>query len=156
MCEGIFTPRLSMPDHLTESAGLQKRTVTLSPAAEPLVQFLYREQPPYLPVWWEGQLLILPWGSNNKTSRLPRVGWCWQEHLESGRWGWLQPEPVEIPACCGFDGGVWYQVQEGMRGVVVRDEQRQPRVYMLTQSATHYYEIMTRRNRAPVLINQTI
>ena len=51
----------------------------------------------------------------------------------------------------GVDRGVWYQVKEGIKCVVVQNH-----VYMLTEPATHYYRIMTRSNRMPILIGQTI
>ena len=156
MCEGILVPRLTIPDALVADGGLNNHIVTPAPGADPIVQFLYRDQRAVLPVWWDGQLRILPWGNRNKASKLPRTGCCWQENLDAGRWGWLRPEAVEIPACCGFEKGVWSQVQEGLHGVAVRDEHGQPHAYVITQPATHYYAIMTRSERMPVLLNQTI
>jgi hypothetical protein len=38
-----------------------------------------------------------------------------------------------------------------MRGILVQDH-----VYMLTEPASHYYEVMTRHDRMPVLIDQVI
>jgi hypothetical protein len=115
------------------------------------VRFLFRDPQPALPVWVDCRLLILPWGNRAKTSRLPRTGWCRQEDLEAGLWRHLQPEIVDIPATLGLENGVWFLIPEGrLRGVLVRDERKQPHVYMITQAASHYYEIMTRSNRMPL------
>ena len=68
----------------------------------------------------------------------------------------LSPEPVDIPAALGLERGVWFLIPEGIRGVLVRDERGRPHVYMLTQPASHYYQIMTRNNRMPVLLGEQI
>jgi len=41
-----------------------------------------------------------------------------------------------------------------MEGILVYDEQSKPHVYMLTQPASHYYQVMTRHERMPVLIGE--
>lgn len=157
MCGAIAVARRTVPDAVYSAAGLEPRLVTRSAGSEPELQFSYRDKIPQLPVLWNGQLQIVSWGNrDDKASRLPRTGWARIESIESGKWAWLQPEPVDIPAVFGLEKGVWYQITEGMRGVIVRNEQRQPRVYMLTQPASHYYEVMTRHERMPVLIDQTI
>ena len=66
------------------------------------------------------------------------------------------PQSVEIPANFGLEKGIWFQVTEGMQGILVRDESRHEHVYMLTEPASHYFEVMTRHNRMPMLIGQTI
>jgi hypothetical protein len=63
---------------------------------------------------------------------------------------------VEIPVSFGLEKGVWFQINQGIQGVLVHDEEEMPHVYMLTQSATHYYKIMTRHGRMPMLLDQTI
>ena len=61
---------------------------------------------------------------------------------------------MDIPAALGLEKGVWFLITEGIRGILVRDERDMPHVYMLTQPASHYYQIMTRHNRMPVLLGQ--
>jgi hypothetical protein len=56
----------------------------------------------------------------------------------------------------GLERGVWFLIPEGIRGVLVRDERGRPHVYMLTQPASHYYQIMTRNPRMPVLLGEQI
>jgi hypothetical protein len=60
------------------------------------------------------------------------------------------------PACFGFDKGIWFQIREGVRGILVRDEAGRPHVYLLTKPASHYYHVMTRQERMPVLIGERI
>jgi hypothetical protein len=95
-------------------------------------------------------------GNRDRCSKLPLTGWARLEDLEAGQWRHWQPEPVDIPACFGFDKGIWFQVREGIRGILVRDEKGNPHVYLLTEPASHYYQIMTRSDRMPVLIGERI
>lgn len=69
---------------------------------------------------------------------------------------WLKPESVIIPADFGLEKSVWFQINEGMEGVVVYDEAEEPHVYMLTQPASVYCQNMTRHERMPVLVDQEI
>jgi hypothetical protein len=118
---------------------------------------MYTDPVVELPVMHNGQLAIYEWGNRgNKESKLPRTGWCRSESLEAGKWRWLRPELVEIPADFGLEKGVWFQIVEGLRGVVVADEQERPHVYMLTKPASHYYATMTKHDRMPDLIGQEI
>lgn len=109
-----------------------------------------------LPVICNGRLAIREWGNRSGNGKLPKTGWCRQESLAAGKWRWLNPQSIEIPANFGLEKGIWFQVTEGMQGILVRDESRHELVYMLTEPASHYYEVMTRHNRMPVLIGQTI
>ena len=68
----------------------------------------------------------------------------------------MRPEPVDIPANFGWDKGVWYRITEGVRGIIVRDESNNQIVYMLTEPASHYYQVMTRNKRMPVLCGERI
>ena len=113
------------------------------------LRFLYRDPRPELPAWHGNRLGIYPWGNRGRQSSLPRTGWCRLETLEEGLWRELGPEPVDIPAALGLERGVWFLIAEGIRGVLVRDERGRPHVYMLTQPASHYYQIMTRNAACP-------
>jgi hypothetical protein len=153
MCFGIALPIEALPEELVEQHS--HRVAVREPEASRELRFTYRDPKAELPVWHDNRLEILAWGNrDDRESRLPRTGWCRQESLEAGRWSWLQPEMVEIPAALGLEKGVWFLIVEGIRGVLVHDERAQPHVYMLTQPASHYYEIMTRHDRMPVLLGQ--
>jgi hypothetical protein len=76
--------------------------------------------------------------------------------VESGSLVWMQPEPIEVPACCGQQRGVWFPIRQGLRAVQVQDERGQLRIYLLIQPVSHYYHVMTRSEWMPVLIDETI
>jgi len=145
-----------MRQELFEQHELAQRIVDRGGGQQEL-HFMFTDKTVELPVIRDGQLEILEWGNRgNKESRLPRTGWCRTESLEAGKWRWLQPEPVEIPADFGLEKGVWFAIVEGIRGVVVADENERPHVYMLTKPASHYFETMTKHDRMPSLIDQDI
>jgi hypothetical protein len=59
-----------------------------------------------IPAWHEGQFDMFAWGNRDRRSKLPITGWVRVEELKSGIWGHLCPEPVDIPACLGFEKGI--------------------------------------------------
>jgi hypothetical protein len=153
MCTGIALPIDELPEELIRRQ--RRRLVLRVPGEGRELRFLYRDPHPELPAWHGDRLGIYPWGGGGQ-SALPRTGWCRLEVLEQGLWRHLYPEPVEIPAALGLERGVWFLIPEGIRGVMVRDERSRPHVYMLTQPASHYYQIMTRNPRMPVLLGEQI
>lgn len=96
------------------------------------------------------------WGNPGRSSPLPRCRVIGHENLHAGEWRELEPEQVEIPATFGYDRGIWYRITQGIQGVMVREQDGTPVIYMVTREATHYYEIMTRNKREPLLIGETI
>lgn len=56
----------------------------------------------------------------------------------------------------GLDKDVWFQIKEGIKGILVRDEDGQTHVYMLTEKASHYYQVMTRSDPMAGLIGDRI
>jgi hypothetical protein len=157
MCKGISILKARLRQELFDQYELAQRINMRGDEAQPELHFMYTDPVVQLPVVHDGQLVIYEWGNRgNKESKLPRTGWCRTESLKAGKWRWLSPEPVEIPADFGLEKGVWFQINQGMQGVLVRDEAQQPHVYMLTQPASHYYQTMTRHERMPVLIDQEI
>lgn len=63
---------------------------------------------------------------------------------------------MEIVANRGFANGTWFQIKQGMHGLLVKDAAGQEIVYMLTEPSTHYYKTMTGADRMPILIGQVI
>jgi hypothetical protein len=59
-----------------------------------------------------------------------------QATVDSGYWSECGAELVEIPAALGLDGGVWYAIRQGMRGVMVQDERGIERVYLVCELAS--------------------
>ncbi len=157
MCKGISILKARIRQELFEEYELVKRVHTRGESDQEELHFMYPDPVVQLPVERDGQLEILEWGNRgNKESKLPKTGWCRQESLEAGKWRWLRPQPVVIPADFGLEKGVWFAIDQGIRGVVVEDEQRRPHVYMLTKEPTVYYQNMTKHHRMPVLVDQEI
>ena len=147
MCRGVSLSWREIPESLIEQYDLRSRAIVRAEGGEREIRFLYRDLAPVLPVWIGNQLTIRPWGNRDRRSKLPRTGWVTKESLEL----WQGCEPVEIPATFGFDRGIWFQIRQGIRGLLAGG-----RVYMLTEPASHYYRIMTRSRRMPVLIEERI
>lgn len=134
--------------------GLQRRVHTRGGAEE--FRFHFRDHEPLLPVWFDGQLRLIRWGSRDRRSPLPCTGWAWKLSVEEGKWGAFQPVPVDIPANYICEKGIWTQLKQGMRGIVVRDANDSPVVYVLCDVPTRYYRVMTRSERMPVFIGEVI
>jgi hypothetical protein len=156
MFAGVALALSEVPVALIEQFGLRARIHDRG--GEPEVRFLLRDRERSLPVWLDGQLQIVRWGNRRGQSRgLPCTAWTWLATLESGGWNERVPVAVVIPATMGLDNGVWFHVREGIRGVVVRDEQGRPVVYALCEPASHYYQVMTRGSVwMPVLVGERI
>ena len=152
MCQSVALQLDNVPTalHETQQHRLYRRE------GKPELRFSFGDHDPELPVIHEGQFLMLHWGNKHRRARLPANGWCAVEQLEAGQWQWLRPEEVTIPANFGCEKGRWFLIETGVRGILVRDDKGTAHVYMLTEPATHYYEIMCRHNRMPSLIDQRI
>jgi hypothetical protein len=96
---------------------------------------------------------VVRWGNGRGQSRfLPRTGWTWRATIDDGGWAGTDAVPVDIPATLACDRGVWYRVREGIRGLLVPDERGLAVCFMICEPASHYYQVMTRSDRMPVLI----
>jgi hypothetical protein len=157
MCRGISILKSRIRQELFERYALERLVHRRNDSAEEELWFDFADRAVkkvLLPVMQDGQLLLQEWGNRPGIGKLPRTGWCRKESLEAGKWKGLHPEAVEIPANFGLEKGIWFQVVEGMKGVTVLDESGAAHVYMLTQPASHYYEVMTRHDRMPVLLGE--
>jgi hypothetical protein len=155
MCVGIALAWSELPTELIGRHGLEHRAHARGGERE--VQFLYRHRRPRLPVWRDGRLQVVRWGNGRGQSRvLPPSGWTWRETIESGAWRGLDAVPVDIPASLGLDHGVWFRIRQGIRGLLVPDEDGKAVVYMICEPASHYFQIMTRSTRMPLLIDERI
>lgn len=155
MCCGVALAWSELPTELIGRHALWRRVHDRGGERE--VRFLYRDRRPQLPVWRDGQLQIVRWGNGRGQSRhLPRTGWTWLKTIRDGGWRGFDPVPVEIPATVALDGGVWYHVRQGVRGLLVPDERRCAVVYVICEPASHYYQVMTRSPRMPVFVEERI
>jgi len=116
MCRGISILRNRIRQELFEEYELARLVHRRSEATEEELWFDFadRTKTVLLPIIHDGQLLIREWGNRGGQGKLPKTGWCKQESLVAGKWRWLSPEPVEIPANFGLEKGIWFQVTEGM------------------------------------------
>jgi hypothetical protein len=120
MCRGISILKSRIRQELFERYALERLAHRRSESTEEELWFDFADRgvkQVLLPVVEDGQLVLYEWGNRGGSGKLPKTGWCKQESLETGKWKWLQPAPVEIPANFGLEKGVWFQVVEGMKGV---------------------------------------
>jgi hypothetical protein len=155
MLTAIALPYHALPLALIGRHGLDR--VAHERGGERALQFHFAAAVPLLPFWHEGQLRVVRWGCRRGESRsLPVGGWTRLARVESGYWSECGAEAVDVPAALAFDGGVWYAVRQGLRGVLVQDEGGAVRVYVVCEPASHYYRVMTRSAWMPVLIGERI
>ena len=105
----------------------------------------------------EGQLRIVRWGCRRRGESYPSRGWL--DEIGHGGVGLLVGERCRTgghSGALGLDGGVWYAIRQGVRGVLVKDERGVERVYVVCEPASHYYAVMTRSAWMPVLIGERI
>lgn len=144
-----------LPTDLIGRHGLERRAHDRGGERE--ARFLQRDRLPRLPVWRDGRLQIVRWGNSRGQSRyLPRTCWTWLETVNQGGWRGLEAVAVDIPATLALERGVWFRVRQGARGLLVPDERGCAVVYMICEPSSHYYQVMTRSSRMPVLIEERI
>ena len=159
MCRAISILKSRINLELIEEYNLHHRLRqrTEDAAEEIVFDFADRVHEPQLPVIHDGQMRVYEWGNRSgRLPKLPKTGWCRQESLVAGKWRWLAPEKVVIPAQFGMEKGIWFSITEGIEGIVVLDPADIPHVYMLTQDASTYFQNMTKHDRMPVLVGEQI
>ncbi len=155
MCTGIALAASELPLDVLEQPRIKARLFTRGGEAE--VRFYFRDSERLLPIIHDGVLRLVRWGARRAESAvLPPTGWTWLTSVESGQWGESGAEQVAIAATMGLEKGVWFRVREGIRGLLVRDERGIESVYMMCEPASHYFHVMTRSQRMPVLIGERI
>jgi len=155
MCAGISLAWSELPTELIGRHGLDRRAHDRGGELE--VRFLHRDRRPRLPVWRDGRLQVVRWGNSRGESRfLPRTGWTWYDTIREGGWRNTAAVPVDIPARLALEAGVWYRVRQGLRGLLVPDERGLAVAYVICEPSSHYYQIMTRSPRMPLLIDEKI
>lgn len=118
-----------------------------------VVQSVYWQPRPVLPAIVDNELRLFDWGNRDENLKLPKTGWVRAESLEAGKWDYLRPKEIVIPAFQGVEKKVWFTIDHGIRGYLVRRGEEQ-RIYMLTHAPTEAYLALTGHDRMPVLINQ--
>lgn len=118
-----------------------------------VVQSVYWQPRPVLPALVDDKLQLFDWGNREETLKLPKTGWVRAESLESGKWDYLRPKEIVIPVFQGVEKKVWFTIDHGIKGYLVRRGDQQ-RVYMLTHEPTKAYHTLTGHDRMPALIGQ--
>ena len=155
MLTAVALPRSALPVRLIDHPRLA--AISYERGGEKEFQFHLAAAVPLLPINHEGQLRIVRWGCRRGESRILPVGGLTRlATVESGYWSESGAELVDVPAALGLDGGVWYAIRQGVRGVLVKDERGVERVYVVCEPASHYYAVMTRSAWMPVLIGERI
>jgi hypothetical protein len=110
---------------------------------------------PILPVVDDGVAALCLWGNRNETRAYPASGWAKRESYEAGIWHKYAPRLVTIPIFEGYEKGIWYGIDHGVRGLLV-GAGAERRVFMLTEAADAAYAQLTRHDRMPWLIDQRV
>ncbi|KAB8144998.1 hypothetical protein F8S13_03960 [Chloroflexia bacterium SDU3-3] len=118
-----------------------------------LVETVFWQARPMLPAVVDGALRLFDWGNRDPQLKLPKTGWVRMESLQEGKWNYLRPKEVIIPACQGVEKKVWFDIDIGIQGYLVRRGDTE-RIYMLTLPPTPEYTALTGHDRMPALINQ--
>jgi hypothetical protein len=151
MCGGV---RFKYDQQLEPALAAVYTSEQLAQARESgVVQSVFWQPHPVLPAIVDGELRLLDWGNRDESLKLPKTGWVRIESLQAGKWNYLRPREVVIPAFQGVEKKVWFGIEHGIRGYLVHrgDEQR---VYMLTLPPTSEYRELTGHDRMPALVDQ--
>ena len=108
---------------------------------------------PVLPAIVDDELRLFNWGNRDEALKLPKTGWVRMESLDAGKWNYLKPKAVVIPAFQGVEKKVWFGIEHGIQGFLVHRGEHQ-RVYMLTLPPTPEYRALTGHDRMPALLDQ--
>ena len=119
------------------------------------VQSVFWQAHPVLPALVDDELRLFDWGNRDDTLKLPKTGWVRVESLEAGKWNYLRPREVIIPAFEGYEKKVWFGIEHGIRGYLVKRGDIE-RIYMLTFPPTEEYRALTGHDRMPALIEQDV
>lgn len=108
------------------------------------------DKTPVMPVKDENKEKLVEWGNRDEENKLPQTGWAKQESIDKGRWKWLHPKNVDIPAESGYEKKVWFGLPDGLKGLLVNDKEGHERVYMITKEASKKYKDKTGHDREPI------
>lgn len=147
MCQAIRFMKNEFSDDILQKYHLEVR--------EDEVRSYFAKKNAYLPVLLNGQNQLIRWGSKENI-KIPRTGFCKIESFKAGKWQWLHPTPATIIASSALVNGIWFQVKQGIQGLIVESQYGTRHCYILTQPSTHYFRTMTGSERMPVLIHQVL
>lgn len=93
---------------------------------------------------------LLSWGNKDPNLKLPKTGWAKEESIEDGKWKYLKPAEVIIPAVKGYEKGKWFEVKgKGIKGIVISKDDKKY-IYMVTKKANQKYLKKYQHDRQPI------
>jgi hypothetical protein len=114
-----------------------------------ILEVFFWQKRPFLPVEEEDGIHLYDWGNRDATVKLPRTGWAKLESLRDGKWDWLSPQKIIIPADRGYEKRKWFKTPRGLSGIKVRYHNL-TRVYLITEKASLDFIHLTGHDRMPV------
>src|SRR5215510_3083252 len=75
-----------------------------------IVQSVFWQPRPVLPAIVDGDLRLFDWGNRDEALKLPKTGWVRAESLDAGKWNYLRPKEIIIPAFHGVEKKVWFGI----------------------------------------------
>ncbi|HMO58472.1 MAG TPA: hypothetical protein PKA05_08865 [Roseiflexaceae bacterium] len=152
MCGGVrFTYQPELDAQLAQFYTPEQLAVA---HARGVVESVFWQARPMLPVLRDGALQLVAWGNRERDLKLPQTGWIRDDSLLAGKWDHLRPHEVIIPVFQGVEKKIWFDIDVGIRGFLVRRGSIE-RVYMLTETASPAFRALTGHDRMPALIDQT-
>jgi hypothetical protein len=121
--------------------------------ASGVVESVFWQGRPVLPALVDGAVRLYDWGNRDRNIPLPQTGWIREDSLAAGKWDRLRPQAVVIPAFQGIEKKVWFGIDQGIQGYLVRRGSTE-RLYMLTLPASAEFRALTGHDRMPALIGQ--
>jgi hypothetical protein len=156
VCAGVAIPWDDLPTQLLARPEVRRRRYRRA-GSRPEARFYSWEKDRLLPVLWEGQIRLMPWGARRgDKSGLPLTAWAMLSSVGRGMWGPFTPDEALVPAAFAFENGVWYPVTQGIRALVASGKNERLAAYLLVEPASHYYQNMTRARFMPCLVGQVI
>jgi hypothetical protein len=152
MCGGVRFPYT--PEQTAALESYYRADQIASFATRGVVESVFWQPQPILPVGEANSARIVRWGNRDKQLALPASGWIRNESLVAGKWDRWRPYPVVIPAFAGVEKGIWFTIDHGVQGYAVYSHDVE-HVYMLTFAADAGFRDLTGHDRMPALIDQT-
>jgi len=114
------------------------------------VRSYFWQKRPVLPIIVESGIKLFDWGNRDKNIKLPKTGWARIESVIENKWKYLHPTEVIILARRGYEKKVWFDIKNGIKGLLVERDGREV-VYMITEKADKEFMANIPHDRMPLL-----
>jgi len=113
------------------------------------IRSYFWQKRPVLPIIVESGVKLVDWGNRDKSIKLPKTGWARIESVIENKWKYLHPTEVIIPARRGYEKKVWFDIENGIKGLLVEREGHVA-VYMITEKADDEFMANIPHDRMPL------